>query len=320
MREPEIWEESDLLELIKNKTEENIQLEYKRSDALKATERERGEISKDVSAFANSIGGTIVYGMQESKDEPHYAAGLSPIDAEQISKEWLEQVINSRIQPRIPGLLINPIQLKSATTPGFAYVVVIPESATAHQASDKKYYKRFNFQSVPMEDYEVRQTMNRASRPAYKIELMMRVSPAAPNNLPVYRFEISVENQSEMVGRDVSAVLFVPRHRVQSGGDRFTEFQGIEYTKIGAVFMPGSYTLLSAIPTAPPLTRHQMSFPGEIRLSPESPPTTLVVKVFDQFGLALSAYYVYDLNRLRLRKETQAAKRSPSAFAAGELE
>jgi hypothetical protein len=320
MREPEIWEESDLLELIKNKTEESIQLEYKRSDALQGTERERNEISKDVSAFANSIGGTILYGMQQSEDEPHYAAGLSPIDPEQISKEWLEQVLNSRIQPRIPGLLINPIQLKSAPSPGFAFVVVIPESATAHQASDKRYYKRFNFQSVPMEDYEVRQTMNRASRPAYKIELLMRGIPATPNNLPLYRFEISVENQSEMVGRDVSAVLFVPRHRVHPGGDRFTDFQGIEYTKIGAVFTPGSYAFLSAVPTAHPLTRYQMSFPGEIHLSPESPPTTLVVKVFDQFGLALIAYYVYDLSGLRLRKETQAAKRSPSAFAAGKLE
>ena len=36
------------------------------------------------------------------------------------------------------------------------YVVDIPQSNIAHQAFDKRYYKRFNFISTPMEDYEIR--------------------------------------------------------------------------------------------------------------------------------------------------------------------
>ena len=48
-----------------------------------------------------------------------------------------------------------------------AYVVSIPQSIRApHQASDKKFYKRFNFESVPMEEYEIRDLARRSSAPA----------------------------------------------------------------------------------------------------------------------------------------------------------
>jgi predicted HTH transcriptional regulator len=171
MKEPQFWQEEDLFDLIRNKHEENIELDYKRADALQSSDGKKAEISKDVSAFANSIGGTVLYGMEEHPNAPHHATAVSPVDPSAHSKEWLEQVMNSRIQPRIPGIVINSIELKEAAPGKFAYAVVVPESTTAHQASDKRYYKRFNFLSVPMEDDEVRLAMNRASRPAYTVRL-----------------------------------------------------------------------------------------------------------------------------------------------------
>jgi hypothetical protein len=42
-----------------------------------------------------------------------------------------------------------------------AYVVEIPQSETAHPALDNRYYKRFNFESVPMADHEIRDVMHR---------------------------------------------------------------------------------------------------------------------------------------------------------------
>lgn len=53
------------------------------------------------------------------------------------------------------------------TNPGkVLYVVYVPQSNRApHIASDKKFYKRFNFQSVPMEEYEVRDSANRGGAP-----------------------------------------------------------------------------------------------------------------------------------------------------------
>jgi predicted HTH transcriptional regulator len=59
MRPPAEWSEKDLLELIKVKAEEGPQLEFKAADSLDSSDKKKTEISKDVSAFANSAGGTV---------------------------------------------------------------------------------------------------------------------------------------------------------------------------------------------------------------------------------------------------------------------
>ena len=142
MKTPSEWTEEDLLGLIAMRQEENLQLDFKRAASLLPTTKDaiKSEISKDVSAFANSAGGTIVYGIDDSPDKPSYASELTPIDPAQVSKEWLEQVINSRIQQRIQGIIVNPVELKTTHGGKYAYVVCVPQSATAHQASDKRYY------------------------------------------------------------------------------------------------------------------------------------------------------------------------------------
>src|SRR5262245_44592645 len=128
------WREADLLALIQEGVEENIGLDYKACASLQKRDAEKKEISKDVSAFANSAGGIIVYGMLEDGHRPTgLDAGYNPQD---ITKEWLEQVIQGNIRPRIHGIHINPIELSGARLGKFAYVVTIPQGTTAHQASD----------------------------------------------------------------------------------------------------------------------------------------------------------------------------------------
>ena len=133
---PVTWNEEEVLQLIRNTQEEFLELDFKRGDSLKNTDQNKKEISKDVSAFANTIGGTIVYGIEEDLQPPHAAVSLSPINLRVTTKEWLEQVINSNIQPRIPGIRITPINLTSVPDSA-VYVVTIPEGATAYQARIK---------------------------------------------------------------------------------------------------------------------------------------------------------------------------------------
>jgi hypothetical protein len=318
MKDPQVWQETDLLDLIQNKHEENVELDFKSAGSFQSTDGKKSEISKDVSAFANSIGGTLLYGMEEHPSQPHYATALSPIEPGTYSKDWLEQIINSRIQPRISGIFINPIELKQTVPGKFAYAVVVPESTTAHQASDKRYYKRFNFQAVPMEDYEIRQTMNRASRPSYKVELLARVIGNTPQNIPIYRFEVTLENQTDIVGHDVSAVVFAPTGLVSSPDAYSTDFQGSQYTRINGLFIPGN-THFGAIPSAYPLVPYRLNFPKDISLSFELS-FTVVVKVFDQFGLSLTASYRSGYRGFTLKNETHAAKRNPGASTIGKLE
>jgi hypothetical protein len=178
--------EADLQSLITGQVEESIPLEYKHGDALARDDKKRDEITKDVSAFANSAGGLIIYGIAEGRTPTtkHLPEALAPVDRTQFSKEWLEQVVQ-RIQPKIEGIEIIPISLASAPN-HVAYAVSIPQGDTAHQAADKRYYKRHNFIAVPMEDYELRDVMNRLTHPIIELgaEIVCEIA-SPPGTYPV---------------------------------------------------------------------------------------------------------------------------------------
>lgn len=165
--------EADLLQLISDRVEESLFLDYKSGAALTKKQDLTKDITKDVSAFANSAGGIIIYGIAEGNNEEKWLPiNLSPVNRQEVSKERLESIVNT-IQPRIQGIEIIPIQLSSNDV---VYVVVIPQSTTAHQCFDKKYYKRYNFESIPMDDHEVRDVMNRRSWPKIELEAVILFS------------------------------------------------------------------------------------------------------------------------------------------------
>ena len=156
----------DIYDLIRNEVEENIHLDYKEARALGREDAKKADITKDVSSFANADGGIIVYGVSE---ENHKPKEITPIDGKTFTKEWLENIIQ-QIQPRIEGVKIFPIRIDGDVEKS-VYIVQIPRSANAsHMAKDHRYYKRINFQSVPMEDYEVKDTYNRVTTPNLVIE------------------------------------------------------------------------------------------------------------------------------------------------------
>ncbi len=159
------WTIDDLQQLISDSVQESINLEFKESSALPTTEGKRNEFSKDVSAFANSAGGVLIYGIIE---DGHFASEIDEgSDPNTISKESIEQVINSSIQRRIEGIKIKQITLNNNMV---AYTIFVPQSSTApHQARDKRFYKRYNFQSIPMEEYELRDVANRFQTPNLEI-------------------------------------------------------------------------------------------------------------------------------------------------------
>jgi len=178
------WEEADLNVLISTRRQESIVLDYKRSDALTNTQHNKSEISKDVSALANSAGGVLVYGM---KEDGHFPTGLDGgCDPNVTTKEWLEQVINSNIQRRIDGVRVKQIALAYVHPTRVIYVVSVPQSLQApHQAGDKRFYKRFNFESQPMEEYEVRDVANRSIAPDLRVGLRAERIVAQEAGLPL---------------------------------------------------------------------------------------------------------------------------------------
>jgi hypothetical protein len=150
---------ADLQRLIDDEIQESLTLDYKASGALGRDSKARDELCKDVSAFANSAGGQIVYGIEEKDRKP-----IRIDSGSELSREWIEQVIDSNVQQRIEGLVITPIVLSETRN---AYIITIPQASSRapHQAPDNKYYKRQNFQSTPMADYEIRDILRRETSP-----------------------------------------------------------------------------------------------------------------------------------------------------------
>jgi hypothetical protein len=186
------WTKQRLDQMINDGVEENLSLDYKRADALsKSDDRKKIEVTKDISSFANSSGGVLIYGIAEFNDgtRNHLPERLDPIQRTQISKEWLDQIIQS-IQPRIEGLIIHAVVISEPNNT-VCYIVEVPQSHTAHMARDHRYHKRHNFTTAQMEDYEVRDVMQRRKHPKLRGSIFVnrQTDRFKPEGLVLVRLE-----------------------------------------------------------------------------------------------------------------------------------
>lgn len=204
----ENWNLELINQYIKNKVEENLHLDYKASGSLEKNDKKANELSKDVSAFANSDGGTIIYGIKENPLNKHLPEEIDPLNRNEISKEWIEQIIQGRITPRIQKLSIIPITIIEPDK--VIYVIEIPKSDTVHQANDRKYYKRFNFNSEPMYDYEIKDVLNRNKYP--KIDLEFEITTenyeVENRNYVMPPFGLSNQNQQKEIREDIYLYVY----------------------------------------------------------------------------------------------------------------
>lgn len=204
-----MWDLTKIINLIEDCIEESVSLEYKGSGALRKSDGKKKEITKDVSAMANSAGGIIIYGIKEfdDKDKRHLPEKIDGIDRKQFSKEWLEHVINN-IRPRLDGVIIYPVVVDEKANE-VIYIVEIPQSTTAHQAADFRYYKRFNFESVPMEDYGVKDVIHRLTTPSAEVEFNYRII-RRDEHFHEYALIINIRNEGEQVIDNFKIIFSFP--------------------------------------------------------------------------------------------------------------
>jgi hypothetical protein len=131
--------ESDLQYLIDNGEAEIRTVEYK-SILPGTSDAEKREFLSDVSSFANTIGGHIIYGMVASAGVPTQLQGIEIGDQDAV-KLRLEDMIRQGIQPRISGIGIHIVSLKSSAK---AVVIRIPRSwASPHMVTYQNYSRFF---------------------------------------------------------------------------------------------------------------------------------------------------------------------------------
>ena len=201
-KKPWQWDITDVQRLIDQKEPESAYREYKACDALKRnSDSKKNEMSKDVSAFANAGGGIIIYGVKEKDGVPvEIDEGFDP---KEIDKEWLDQVISSRIYRKIEGVRINEIQLDKSKGGRVIYLVYIPQSKRApHQAWSKKFYTRRNSTSEAMAEYEIRDIFMREETPYVILDIFFRRHGAR-----IKQFPLSLVNPETLHRLEINGVL-----------------------------------------------------------------------------------------------------------------
>lgn len=158
----------DIKDLTSSGEPESIILDYKKR--ISGSEREKAELAKDICAFANSQGGYLIIGIEEKKGKPvHPPCGTERMLEEQKVEEWLEQVIISNVEQRV----ITDIKVISIPKSDLCIIVVhvpmsirMPHMVTCQR--DNRYYrrifKRHHFESLPAEEYEVREMFEKGTR------------------------------------------------------------------------------------------------------------------------------------------------------------
>lgn len=212
-----------LNQLIANGIEENAELEYKAAAALQLDDKRITEATKDVSAFANSNGGILIYGIRENQTAKHLPGSIDPVDRKATSKERLEHILNARIRPRIHNIKIHVVTIADEQV---VYVLEIPKGETAHQADDRKYYRRHNFTVEAMYDAEIRDVMGRQKTPQIKIHFDVGRKPhilIAPRGEQIlhhqrpmlYFLNVHIENIGKMYATYINIVLTLPERIIE---------------------------------------------------------------------------------------------------------
>jgi len=155
--------EEDLQSLIDNSVLEKKTLEYKQ-ELPGNKDSDKKEFLADVSSFANTIGGDLIYGIVEDKKTgtPKTLGGLN-IKFFKVDKEItrLRNIIRNGIKPRILSENIKPIPLSNKKT---ALIIRVPMSLIiSHRVTFKghnKFYSRSSNGRYELDVAELRIAFN----------------------------------------------------------------------------------------------------------------------------------------------------------------
>jgi hypothetical protein len=147
---------TDIDELVANQVVEKKTLEYKR-DLPGTSDGERKEFLADATSFANTAGGHIIYGIEESNGGvPIPPAGLEDVDRDGV-KLRIDQMLRDGVRPRVSGAQTHFVE---GFTRGPVLFLRVPRSyQQPHMvvfSGSKKFYARATNGKYEMDVDELR--------------------------------------------------------------------------------------------------------------------------------------------------------------------
>lgn len=115
----------------------------------------KAKLIKEIVAFANSYGGHVFVGIDETEDEPHRAAAINPIPRVASLAGRMQQVIRDCIDPPLPGFDCEGI-VTDDKGGGILVIQVPPSRLAPHRSNEDNHaYRRHGERSERMTMREI---------------------------------------------------------------------------------------------------------------------------------------------------------------------
>lgn len=255
----------DIQSLIQNRIEESITLEYKQEP-----DRENKEIAKDVSALANTEGGTLIYGIQSKDKIPISINWLAGSGIE----ERIQNVVMTTINPRLEGIRVIRIPNPDNSSQAI-FIVNIPKSLHAPHMVSNRYYIRRGSVSSPMEDidvksaivgigrtaalrYEISKNSELAERTRKLIEEIYVLSPTQRQPIALIPFHTDAWNAIVALGLLYSLESALAKRLVEA-------YELIHEINSLIAWVNAGNPLIAHTPVEPSSSRHGTYLPAVIR-------------------------------------------------------
>lgn len=128
-------------QLIVDQTREGPHLDFKRDFPTAWNDAAKHEFLADATAFANSGGGDLVFGVEE--DSQAQALAVVPQAIPNVDQEIrrLQDFLLNLAEPRLPGVRIHAVQVSVAGNDGYAIIVRVPQSwAGPHRVRTNQHF------------------------------------------------------------------------------------------------------------------------------------------------------------------------------------
>ena len=218
-----------IIDMVDNNQEEHQQLDFKGIESLnflvksaQDKQKKKVDFSHDLSAFANALGGVIIYGIEEqtnpatSKREMiNFGNGFNEAH---FKKDQLIQIANTCIEPHLPGIDVK--SFKHPTNPDeLIIIILIPEtySGAIMAVADKedfRYYQRSGTEKLKLRDHQVRLINNKLVHPdlelIFDLDTGIYIQFETSSDGTLYIKAPTIYNKGKVIAEKVALLVRTP--------------------------------------------------------------------------------------------------------------